>query len=445
MKFIPLIFSLLIILADCTAQKKQGTSVSNNQETQNQNRTGSQAVIGDQPARKDSFGETKIIPGAERISVYLPLIKGKRIGIFANQTSMVGHTHLVDTLKKLGVNIKVIFGPEHGFRGTADAGEKVGNYVDEKTGIPVVSLYGGKSKPDENDLKNIDVLIFDLQDVGCRFYTYINSMQDFLETALENHKPLLLLDRPNPNGFYVDGPVLDPKFKSGVGRQPIPIVYGMTIGEYARMLCGERWLTEKANEINAFNITTEETVDTPFHFLVIKCENYTHHSKYILPVRPSPNLPETQAVYLYPSTCLFEGTALSEGRGTEKPFEYIGHPLLPKNMFSFTPNPNEGAKSSKHYGEVCYGWNFGGTLEEVLKRTDARIQLKWIIGAYQIFPGKDSFFLKTNSFNRLAGNDILMQQVKDGKSEDEIRKSWEPGLIQFKAIRKKYLLYPDFE
>ncbi|HWC52998.1 MAG TPA: DUF1343 domain-containing protein, partial [Chitinophagaceae bacterium] len=254
---------LLLWLLSCSAQK----SVSNSSDKQ------------------------KIITGAERINIYLPYLKGKRVGIFANQTSVVGHTHLVDTLRKLGVDIKVIFGPEHGFRGTADAGEKVGSYIDQQTGIPVVSLYGSKRKPDANDLKDVDVLVFDLQDVGCRFYTYINSMQDFLESALENHKPLLLLDRPNPNGFYVDGPVLDLKFKSGVGRQPIPIVYGMTMGEYAMMLLGEKWLSEKANEINAYNITTNPTVDTPFHFLVIKCQNYTHKSKYILPVRPSPNLP----------------------------------------------------------------------------------------------------------------------------------------------------------
>jgi uncharacterized protein YbbC (DUF1343 family) len=270
-------------------------------------------------------------------------------------------------------------------------------------------------------------------------------MQEFLEAALENHKPLLLLDRPNPNGFYVDGPVLDIKFKSFVGMQPIPIVYGMTMGEYAMLLLGEKWVSEKANAINAYNITTKETADTPFHFLVIKCKNYTHKSKYVLPVRPSPNLPETQSIYLYPTTCLFEGTSLSEGRGTPKPFEYIGHPSLPKNMFSFTPNPNEGAKSSKHYGKICYGWNFGGTPEEVLKKVNNKIQLQWLFDAYKIFPDKDSFFLKTNSFNRLAGNDMLMQQIKDGKSEEEIRKSWEPKLGEFKAIRKKYLLYEDFE
>ena len=386
-----------------------------------------------------------IIPGADRLDTYLPYIKNKRVGIFANQTSLVGKTHLVDTLRKLGIDIRVIFGPEHGFRGVADAGEKVGSYTDEKTGIKVVSLYGAQKTPTADDLKDVDVLIFDLQDVGCRFYTYINSMQDFLETALEFHKPLLLLDRPNPNGFYVDGPILDLKFKSGVGRQPIPIVYGLTMGEYAMLLLGEKWLSEKANAVNAFNITTKPTADTPFHFLVIKCKNYTHKSKYILPVKPSPNLPEMQAVYLYPSTCLFEGTALSEGRGTAKPFEYVGHPSLPKTMFSFTPNPNEGAKSSKHYGKVCYGWDFGGTTDDVLKKVDNKIQLKWLIDAYNIFPEKDSFFLKTNSFNRLAGNDLLMQQIKQGKTEDEIRKSWEPALTEYKKIRKKYLLYDDFD
>ena len=389
--------------------------------------------------------QQKIMPAAERVNVYLPLIKGKKIGIFANQTSMVGNTHLVDTLRKLGIDIKVIFGPEHGFRGTADAGEKVSDYIDPQTGIKVVSLYGSKRYPTEDDLKNVDVLIFDLQDVGCRFYTYINSMQDFLETALIHHKPLLIFDRPNPNGFYVDGPVLDLKFKSGVGRQPIPIVYGLTMAEYARMLMGEKMLSDKANEVNAYNITTEPTTDTPFHVMFIKCQNYTHKSKYVLPVRPSPNLPEIQSIYLYPTTCLFEGTALSEGRGTAKPFEYIGHPDLPKDMFSFTPNPNEGAKSSKHYGKVCYGWNFGGSPEDVLKKVNNKIQLQWLFDAYKIFPDKDSFFLKTNSFNRLSGTDELMQQIKDGKTEEEIRKSWEPKLSEFKTVRKKYLLYEDFE
>jgi uncharacterized protein YbbC (DUF1343 family) len=254
----------------------------------------------------DNPDDKKIITGADRIPVYLPYLKGKKVGIFANQTSVVGNTHLVDTLMKLGVNIQAIFGPEHGFRGTADAGEKVGDYIDQKTGIKVISLYGGKKAPTADDLKNIDLLIFDLQDVGTRFYTYINSMQYFLEAALINHKPLLLLDRPNPNGHYVDGPVLDLKYKSGVGQQPIPIVYGLTMGEYAMMLLGEKWLSKEANAVNAYNITTEPTKDTPFHFQVIKCKEYTHKSKYVLPVKPSPNLPNIQYIYLYPYNCFFE-------------------------------------------------------------------------------------------------------------------------------------------
>lgn len=425
LKFLTVTFALIILITSCSAQKNQ--------------KAGNSAVT------TGHAQQTKIIPGAERISVYLPLIKGKRVGIFANQTSMVGNVHLVDTLKKSGVDVRVIFGPEHGFRGTADAGEKVGNYVDEKTGIPVVSLYGTKRRPSAEDLKDVDILIFDIQDVGVRFYTFISSLQEYMEAAMENSKPLLILDRPNPNGFYVDGPVLDAKFKSFVGMQPVPIVYGMTIAEYALMIAGEKWLSEKANQKYAYYLMAHNSTDTPFHFQIIKCENYTHRSKYVLPIKPSPNLPEIQSVYLYPSTCLFEGTVLSEGRGTDKPFEVFGHPLLPHNLYSFVPKPNEGAKSSKHYYETCYGWNVHGTPEEVLKKVGSHIQLKWLMGAYKLFPGKDSFFLKTNSFNRLAGNDMLMQQIRSGVSEQQIRKSWEPALSEFKQVRKKYLLYPDFE
>jgi uncharacterized protein YbbC (DUF1343 family) len=387
----------------------------------------------------------QIIPGAARISVYLPLIKGKRVGVFANQTSIVGTSHLVDTLTSLGVTVKAIFGPEHGFRGTADAGEKVGTYVDKQTGIPVISLYGSKRRPSADDLKDIDVLIFDIQDVGVRFYTYISSLQEFMEAALLNHKPLLLLDRPNPNGFYVDGPVLEKKFKSFVGMQPVPVVYGMTLGEYAMMLLGEKWLSPEANAVNAYNITTQPTADTPFHFMVIKCQHYTHKSTYTLPVKPSPNLPDMQSVYLYPSTCFFEGTVLSEGRGTDKPFQVFGHPLYPKKLYAFVPRPNEGAKSSKHYYETCYGWDLSGTTQQVLAEVDNKVQVKWLLEAYRLFPGKDSFFLKNNHFDLLAGNDLLMQQVKDQESEEAIRQSWEPALTEFKKIRKKYLLYEDFD
>jgi uncharacterized protein YbbC (DUF1343 family) len=396
---------------------------------------------------------SKIIPGAERIQAYLPLIKNKKVAIFANQTSMVGNKHIVDTLLKLGVNIRVIFGPEHGFRGTADAGEKVGNYVDASTGIPVISLYGSKRRPTSEDLKDIDIMIFDIQDVGVRFYTFISSLQEYMEASLENGIPFLLLDRPNPNGHYVDGPVLDTAFRSFVGMQPVPVVYGMTIGEYARMIAGERWLnSEKANKRFDYYRTAENSKDTAFHFLVIKNKNYDHKSRYVLPVRPSPNLPSIQSIYLYPSTCFFEGTVLSEGRGTNKPFQVFGHPDLPKNLYAFTPNPNEGAKNSKHYGKICYGWDLSGTPDEVFKKIDNRIQLKWLIEAYRLFPEKDKFFILPKSgkmdesfFNKLAGNNELWKQINMGITEDEIRKSWEPALKKFRETRKKYLLYADFE
>ena len=392
-----------------------------------------------------SNAQQTIIPGAERTEIYFPLLKRKRVAVFANQTSMVKQTHLVDTLIKSGINVVKIFSPEHGFRGDADAGEELNNSTDKKTGLPIISLYGNHTKPTPDDLKDIDIIVFDIQDIGVRFYTYISSLQYLLEAALENHKPLLLLDRPNPNGFYVDGPVLDMKFKSFLGMQPIPIVYGMTIGEYATLLAGEKWLSPEANKICSYNISTKPTSDTPFHFLVIKCKGYDHSSKYILPINPSPNLKEMQGIYLYPSTCFFEGTVLSEGRGTDKPFEIFGHPTLPKTLYAFTPKPNAGAKSSKCFYQQCYGWNLSGTNEEVLKKLDKKIQLKYLLNAYKLFPGKDSFFLKNNFFSKLAGNDILMQQIKDGKTEAEIKESWQADLIKFKAIRKKYLLYKDFE
>ncbi len=399
----------------------------------------------------DSFAQNSI-PGAERMDVYLPLLKGKKVAVFANPTSVVGKTHLVDTLLASGIRVVKIFGPEHGFRGGADAGEHVKDATDTRTGVPVVSLYGDHRKPTPADLTGVDVLIFDIQDVGVRFYTYISSLEYFLEAALENHKPLLLLDRPNPNGFYVDGPVLDMKFKSFIGMRPIPIVYGMTIGEYAMMLAGEKWLSPVANQVNAYNITTKPSNDTPFHFLVIKCKNYDHNSRYVLPVMPSPNLKEMQSIYWYPSTCFFEGTVCSEGRGTDKPFQFFGHPALPKNLYAFTPMPNAGAKSSKCFGQQCYGWNLSGSVSEVLKKIDGKIQLKYLLDAYKLFPGKDSFFLKSKSgkpedffFNKLAGNAALMTQVKAGSSEADIRKTWTPALTKFKKTRKKYLLYKDFE
>ena len=387
------------------------------------------------------------------MEVYLPLLKGKRLGVFANQTSMVGNTHLVDKLQKEGIKISVIFGPEHGFRGTADAGEKIGNYTDSKTGIPVVSLYGSKRRPSQEDLKDVDILVFDIQDVGVRFYTYISSLEEFMNVAFETGKPLMILDRPNPNGFYVDGPVLQSKYKSFVGMQPVPVVYGMTIGEYAMMIAGEKWLSEKANARHDYYKTAKNTPpDTLFHFMVIKCGNYDHNSKYVLPVRPSPNLPEIQSIYWYPSTCYFEGTVLSEGRGTEKPFQIFGHPSLPNNLYKFTPVSTEGAKEPKLKNQICYGWNLHDSPENVLKKVDNRIQLKYLLDAYKLFPDKENFFIKPKSgnldesfFNKLAGNGTLIQQIQSGLNEEQIRNSWQPELNKFKEIRKKYLLYEDFE
>ena len=391
------------------------------------------------------FSQQKIIPGAERMDVYVPLLKGKSVAIFANQTSMVQRTHLVDTLQKKGVHIVKIFGPEHGFRGNVDDGKNVENFIDNKTGIEVISLYGKHNKPTKEDLKNVDIMLFDIQDVGTRFYTFISSLEYYMEAAFENSKPLLILDRPNPNGFYVDGPVLDQKFKSFIGMQPVPIVYGMTIGEYAFMIAGEKWLNEESNKKYAYYQHAENSSDTPFHFLVIKCLNYNHNSKYILPIKPSPNLPSIQSIYWYPSTCFFEGTALSEGRGTDKPFQVFGHPSLPKNLISFIPQGKEGASNPKLKGQVCYGWDISGTVADVLKNMNNKIQLKWLMQAYQLFPAKENFFLKSEHFNNLAGNDVLIQQIKDGISESEVRKSWEPELSNFKKIRKKYLMYKDFE
>jgi uncharacterized protein YbbC (DUF1343 family) len=396
--------------------------------------------------------EKNILPAAYRTEVYLPLLKGKRVGIFANHTATIGNKHLVDTLLARGITITKAFGPEHGFRGTADAGEKIENYKDPATGIPVISLYGKKRKPSAEDLADVDVLLFDIQDVGTRFYTYISSLQEFMEAAFENSKPLMILDRPNPNGFYVDGPVLDTAFRSFVGMQPIPVVYGMTMAEYAFMLAGERWLSEKANEKHDYYKRAQNSRDTSFHFQVIKCANYTHKSKYVLPVKPSPNIPDMASVYWYASTCYFEGTALSEGRGTDHPFVIFGHPSLPKNLFSFTPVSRDGARDPKLKDQVCYGWNLYAGNEEVLKQVDSKIQIKYLLEAYRLFPDKEKFFNipKTgnplnNSFNRLAGNKELMEQIKAGKTEEEIRQSWEPGLQAFKKIRKKYLLYTDFE
>lgn len=393
-----------------------------------------------------------IITGAERVPALLAQLKGKRLAIFANHTSQVKGVNLVDLLHSKGFRISVVFGPEHGFRGTADAGEKVGNYKDKKTGISVVSLYGSKRRPSAEDLKHVDLMIFDIQDVGTRFYTYISSLEEYMIAAFENGKPLLVLDRPNPNGFYVDGPVLDTAFRSFVGMQPVPVVYGMTIGEYAKMLVGQKWIKGKFNLSNAsvkeFNNRNDLTAflqsKEKLRMMVLPCLNYRHSQKYVLPVKPSPNLPDIQSIYCYPSTCFFEGTTLSEGRGTPMPFRIFGHPSLPSSLKSFTPKGVPGAGNPKLKDQLCYGWEIDGSPEEILKQIDGRIQLKWLLEAYRLFPKKDSFFLNKGAFfNKLAGNAELQQQLKDGKTEEEIRASWEPGLKEFRDIRKKYLIYSD--
>jgi uncharacterized protein YbbC (DUF1343 family) len=392
-----------------------------------------------------AFDSTKaqkpILPGAYQMSEYIPLLKNKRVGLFTNQTATIGNTHLIDTLLKSGIQIQKVFTPEHGLRGTADAGEKVNDELDTKTGIKIISLYGKKNAPSEEDLIDIDILLFDVQDVGTRFYTYINSLQYLMEAAMANHKSLIVLDRPNPNGHYIDGPILETPFVSGVGKNPIPIVYGMTLGEYARMLKGEQWL-KSGLEKDSSNLKESSS----WSLQIIRNKNYDHKSRYQLNIAPSPNLPDMRSILWYPTTCLIEGSAMSEGRGTAHAFAYIGHPAIKDQLFSFTPGPRTGAMSSKLYGQICYGW-------DLTKQTPPKdkIDLALLISMYNSFPQKDSFFLapqvKTPAqyfFNKLAGNATLMQQLQAGVSEAAIRKSWEPGLTAFKTIRKKYLLYKDF-
>lgn len=363
--------------------------------------------------------------GAQHIDKYLPLLQGKKVALIANPSSLVGKTHLVDTLLALKVSIKKIFSPEHGFRGKGDAGEKLSSFIDKKTGIPVVSLYGKNMKPSATDIQDVDVLIYDLQDVGVRFYTYISTLTYCMEAAAENSKEFIVLDRPNPNGFYVDGPVLDPAYKSFLGLHPVPIVYGMTCGEYAMMVNEEGWLS---NRIKC-------------KLKVIPVSGYTHKESYEPPVKPSPNLPNITSIFLYPSMGLFEGTIISVGRGTENPFQVIGHPELKKGMFVFTPKPNVGSKSPKYNGLKCYGYDLRNfALEFVVP--SKRVYLLWLTGCYNQLKQLEFF---DENFNYHAGNADLQRQIKEGKSIEEIQNSWKPSLMRFKVIRKKYLLYKDFE
>ena len=366
-----------------------------------------------------TVSQKRIIVGADQVEKYLPLLKDKKVGIVAHQASIVNSkTHLIDSLVSLKINIKKVFAPEHGFRGELDAGEVFTNNFDRKTNLPIISLYGKKKKPSDEDLNGISIMVFDLQDVGARFYTYLSTLHYIMEACSEKNIPLILLDRPNPNIHYVDGPVLDLENKSFVGMHPVPIVYGMTIGEYAKMINGEGWLNEgKRCDLN-----------------VIQIENYNHKTSYNLKIRPSPNLPNPQSVALYPSLCLLEQTLVSIGRGTEMQFQVYGSPEFPRGIFSFTPRPNFGAKNPKLKNEICYGLD----LRKVERPN--QIEIKWLIDSYSKFQIKENFFLE--GFNKISGTKNLKEQIINGLSEKEIRMSWKLKLDEFKKIRKKYLLYP---
>ena len=358
--------------------------------------------------------------GAEQTNLYVSDLKGKTVALVVNHTSMLGKTHLADSLLSSGIKIKTIFAPEHGFRGTADAGEHVANGIDKKTGLPIVSLYGSNKKPSATQLEGIDVVIFDIQDVGARFYTYTSTMHYVMEACAEQSKKLLILDRPNPNGHYVDGQVLDKKFASFVGLNPVPVVHGCTVGELAQMINGEGWLTgnKKCN------------------VQIIKCLGYKHSTPYNPPIATSPNLPNLQSMLLYPSICFFEGTEVSVGRGTDKQFQVIGSPNPKNGSFTFTPEDKPGAKNPPQKGMVCYG--------EDLSRIDARSQaftLKYLIDYYQKSNDKTKFFSSPSFFDKLAGSDSLRKQIIAGLTETQIRASWKADLDKYKTVRKKYLLY----
>ena len=367
-----------------------------------------------------------VTPAADRPGKYLPLLKGKRVALVVNQTSMVGTTHLADFLLSKGVHVRKIFAPEHGFRGRADAGAQVKNGRDRETDLPVISLYGKHKKPTKAMLRGIDIILFDIQDVGVRFYTYLSTLHYVMEAAAKQHIPLIVLDRPNPNGHYIDGPVLQRKFRSFVGLDPVPVVYGMTIGEYARMLNGEGWLKGGAKA----------------NLRVIKLQGYTHAMPYRLPIKPSPNLPSERAVALYPSLALFEGTQFSVGRGTPTPFELYGAPGYTKKSFCFTPKPMPGATHPKHMGSCCYGVDLRDV--PVTKvRSEKRLHLGYLIDAYRHYSDKKRFFSNGGTFfDKLAGSDQLRKQLAADWSEVQIRKSWQADLERFWKIREKYLLYP---
>jgi len=372
----------------------------------------------------------EIINGDQQFQLYESLVSNKRVAVFANNASQVDGQNIVNFLLDHRINITKVFTPEHGFSVAADAGAAVSKQSGQfARNLEIVSLYGKKDKPDVNDLKNVDILVFDIQDVGVRYYTYISSLQKLMEAAIQYNKPLILLDRANPNSFYIDGPILESKYKSFVGMQPIPIVYGMTMGEYARMLIGEQWLDIKPlSKVQQINL------------IIIPVKNYTHASKYQVMDKPSPNLPNMTAIYLYPSLGWFEGTQLSIGRGTPMPFQIIGHPAY-KTEFSFTPKPTTGAMNPPLKNRLCYGWDLQMVPEKILNQNQNKINLNYLLQAYEKFPDKKTFF--TSFFDKLAGTDKLKQQIIAGYTESQIRASWQPGLNKFRATRSKYLIYPE--
>ena len=367
------------------------------------------------------FGQ--IQTGAEQTKKYFPFLENKNIALVVNQTSTIGAIHLVDSLINSNFKIKKVFAPEHGFRGTADAGEHVKNHIDTKTGLPIISLYGNNKKPTKEQMAGIDLVIFDIQDVGVRFYTYISTMHYVMEICAEEHIPFLVLDRPNPNGNYIAGPVLQLKFQSFVGLHPIPIVHGLTVGELAKMINKEKWLkNEKSCDLT-----------------IIKCENYDHNSQYTIPIKPSPNLPNDLSISLYPSLCLFEPTEVSIGRGTYFPFQVAGTPQGEQvGNFTFTPKSIEGmSKHPKHENKLCYGIDFR-------ENTSSRFNLEALILFYQNSKDKSKFFTSTSFFNQLVGNNELIEKIKKGDSYEKIEKSWNAQLKEYLILRSKYLLYPDF-
>jgi len=395
-----------IFIQSCAAQTEKSFETNQNPDK-----------IAHQSLDENKVSNGIILPGAYQTEDYLSLLSSKKIGVVGNQTSLIGKTHLIDSLLSLGVSIVRVFSPEHGFRGDADAGELVKSSNDKKTGLPLVSLYGKEKKPSNEQLKGIDIMLFDLQDVGVRFYTYISTLHYIMEACAENHIAVVILDRPNPNADYIDGPVLESAQKSFIGMHPVPVVYGMTIGEYGQMINGEKWISK------------------PCELTVIRNKNYNHSMSYSLPIAPSPNLRTDNAIAWYPSLCFFEGTVVSIGRGTDKPFEIAGHPDYKKGEFTFTPKPSYGAKDPVLNGQLCRGIDFSDSV------APRKLVLQPVIDFYKETAKGSAFFLKNNFFDLLAGNKTLRRRIEQGWNEEQIREEWKEGIEEFKGIREKYLLY----